>query len=223
MSGVTTRPMLSIGALRVPASTAKKIVTEYTMPPNLDHPSRRDFFSWPYYDGFQSGTTVYELCDGDLLAPALLNADPGIHGFAGLQQIRWRLEQRLADVPSNVDLADATDDDIDSVTRLFGVIDEHPVFGVRGTILSKVLHRKRPRLIPLHDRYINAAYVPDPIPAAHRRTWDAYAGLLMRAMRDDLRRSSKVWEPLEQIPRPSEVVLTRLRVLDIIAWHQGKR
>ena len=219
---VTEQP-LTVGAITLTSSKARTYVEDYTEPVPDERPSKNNFYAWPYYDGFVSGVGQNELSDGDLLTPVLLNVNPGIHGFAGLQKIRPTLEDLLRNVPHDVDLAAATDTDIEAVARMFGVLDNSPVLGVRGTTLSKVLHRKRPRLIPLHDRHVRAAYVPSPIPPAKGRSWITYMTLLMQAMRNDLAECPDVWAALSAIPSKSDAVLTDLRVLDIVAWSTGKR
>jgi hypothetical protein len=133
------------------------------------------------------------------------------------------LKDQLRHVSCDVDLGTADDHDIETVAHLFGVLDDVRVLGVRGTTLSKVLHRKRPRLIPLHDRHVRAAYVPVPVAAANRRSWTTYMTLMMEAMRSDLSKCPEVWAELSAIPSGSDGVLTHLRTLDIVAWSIGKR
>jgi len=45
-------------------------------------------------------------------------------------------------------------------------------WGVEGTTLSKVLHRKRPQSLVLHDRWVRACYVggDGPVPRAQERS-----------------------------------------------------
>jgi len=221
---MSAKQTLRVGSRRVAMSDARQYVESYTTPvPDGRRPSKADYFAWPYYDSFESGVGPNKLSDGDLLTPVLLNVNPKIHGFAGLQKIRPRLEALLCDVPCDVDLAKATDADIETVACLFGVLDDVRVLGVRGTTLSKVLHRKRPRLIPLHDKHVRAAYVPTPIATAKHRSEMTYMTLMMEAMRSDLARCPDVWKELSVIPSANDGVLTHLRTLDIVAWSIGKR
>lgn len=213
---------LTVGSLTFDPDTAQRIVRTYTQPVATNRPTRRDYYAWPFYDGLDAHSTPDELSDGDLLAPVLLNVNVGIHGFATLQALRGDLVERLAHVPRDVDLADASDGQIRTVVHVFAVLDGTRTLGVGGTTLSKVLHRKRPRLIPLHDRHVRAAYVPGRVTSARHHSWAEYLSLLMKEMRDDLAASESISMSLEAIPAESDVVLTRLRALDVLAWHRGK-
>jgi len=212
---------LTVGCYEMPLEAAKVIIHTYTA--RTARLRRKDFYAWPYYDGYNSGSLPDELNDGDLLAPVLLNVNPAIHGFASLRSLRPELEAKLADVPDDVDLAHASDAVIDAVARLFECLDGAPVLGVRGTTLSKVLHRKRPRLIPLHDRHVRAAYVPSRLAAQPGRSWPDYMTGLMVEMRTDLGRAKGSWRALASIPSAEDPELTHLRALDILAWWHGSQ
>ena len=73
---------------------------------------------------------------------------------------------------------------------LYDVLDDPTTrpWGVGGTTLSKVLHRKRPHSVVLHDRWVHACYVGDgaPIPRAPDRTWADYMVLITNAVRGDI-------------------------------------
>lgn len=184
---------------------------------------KKDFYAWPYYDRMDVGSGASELTDGELLAPVLLNVNPGIHGFASLQRIRPRLIELLKVVPEDIGLADeaVSEDVVDRVADLFSVLDSQKVLGVHGTTLSKVLHRKRPALIPLHDQFVRRAYVPGRIKKDNGRSWASYFRLLMVEMQADLRSNASGWSELTEVPAGGG--LTPLRALDIIAWSCGKK
>lgn len=94
------------------------------------------------------------------------------------------------------------------------------MLGIRGTTLSKVLHRKRPALIPLHDKFVRNAYIPSRIERSKGRGWAGYIRLLMVELQADLRANPTGWNRLTEIPDGGG--LTNLRALDIIAWSCGK-
>jgi len=173
-------------------------------------------YSWPSYDRLDTGNQPDRLSDGDLLAPVLLNVKPSIRAYQGLVAKRQAIEERLRLLPHDLDLADATDDQVRDVASLYEVLDTSKIPGVQGTTLSKVLHRKRPRLVPLHDAKIRAVYVgPDaPVPFAEDRPWTEYMAVLARAMRDDLRGGTDAWSRMAGLADG----LTPLRALDIMAW-----
>ena len=67
-----------------------------------------------------------------------------------------RLQDWLETIPAGVDLADADKDLVEEVAQLPERFDGHPGL----SILSKVLHAKRPRLIPILDRTLTDWYRP---------------------------------------------------------------
>jgi Family of unknown function (DUF6308) len=182
----------------------------------LDYLDARNGYAFPAYDRLVTNGSA-ALVDGDLLAPTLLGAhvDPG--RFALLQEMLPRLTG-VADLP-DVALGDADDTELDAVAELFAVLDEprYAGKGVRGTILSKVLHRKRPDLVPIYDSRIFEAYTaPGGISRTRHRTWVEFMALLCRQMRDDLRAEADAFDALEAV---SGRAVSRLRMLDILVWR----
>ena len=113
-------------------------------------------YSFPGYDQFDGSKHQDHLSDGDLLAPVLLNVDISVRSFYELQRIRPGLETSLQAIPVDVRLEDTDDTKTREWVRpLFAVLDERAKpWGVSATKLSKVLHRKRPHLLVLHDRQV---------------------------------------------------------------------
>ena len=221
-------PRLQLGCLEVSAPDAMEILRVYTAPPGSRWTARaRDFYSWPYYDGLSTGSQQNELNDGDLLASVLLNVNPKIHGFATLQALRPQLEAGLSEIPSDRDLADASDAEIELVAQLFAPLGRTGLLGVKGTVLAKVLHRKRPRLIPLYDTFVSDAYNGSRIEPNPTRSWSEYVAELMTEMRKDLREPADTWQAIRDrcayLPGVGSMQLTSLRILDILVWSLGKK
>lgn len=203
-----------VGSIEVPLVEATRAIRDYT-----DDSSS---FAWPYYDHLDTRTAPTELGDADLLAPTLLNAAPKIVGFAGLQKdaIRTRLEQGLERLSNAPPLVKASDSDIEAVGDLYSVLDDPGVPFIKGTTLSKVLHRKRPGLIPLYDSNVWLAYGTDPVlrrdGPPRGRTWAKFSALLASAMQRDLNRTPRAWADLTALVGDGS--LTPVRALDILAW-----
>lgn len=219
---------LTLGCLEVSAPGAMEILRVYTAPSGGRSAARaRDFYSWPYYDRLKTGSHGDELNDGDLLASVLLNVNPKIHGFATLQALRPQLEAGLSEIPSDRDLAGASDSEIEMVAQLFAPLGRTGLLGVKGTVLAKVLHRKRPRLIPLYDTFVSDAYNGTRIASNPTRTWSEYMAALMTEMREDLREPADTWQAIRdecaQLPGVGSTQLTSLRMLDILVWSLGKK
>jgi hypothetical protein len=182
----------------------------------LDYIDVRNGFAFPSYDRLVTNGSA-ELVDADLLAPALIGAEVDRGRFALLREMLPALTG-VATLPQ-VAIEDADGAAIDAVADLFAVLDEAPYAGkgVRGTILSKVLHRKRPDLVPLYDSRIFESYTaPGAIPRAAHRSWREFLQLLCSQMRDDLRAEQAAFDELVQIAGGE---LTRLRILDILVWR----
>jgi hypothetical protein len=182
-------------------------------------------WGYPAYDGFDAGGDSDHLSDGDLLAPILLNVGIRIPTYS-LAEKRAELERRLARVPHDKALKDADSEDIESLAELFAIIDEG-LPGVRGTVLAKIMHRKRPLFIPLYDSCIWQCYVgvKDALvprrERGKRRTWKEFVPLLAGEMIKDLNRED-AWLANVAASAAGPVPVTPLRALDIVAWRAGR-
>src|ERR687889_70305 len=97
---------------------------------------------------------------------------------------------------------------------LFGMLDEprYAGRGVRGTIVSKVLHRKRPDLVPMYDSRIFEAYTaPGVLPRTPERSWQEFMRLLCTQMRADLQAEAKAFDELQQAAEAVGAPITKLR------------
>jgi hypothetical protein len=180
-------------------------------------------WSYPSYDGYQTAGARGPLTDADLLAPILLNVRQfRITAYEALQGVRPRLTEALDAIPRELKLAEASDDDLTLLGDLFAPLSEPRIPGVRGTILSKVLHRKRPEFVFLFDPQVASTYQvgPDaPLPEDPNRSWREFAPLLGAEIRKDLQREQDFWRAITELaPGPA---ITELRALDIVAWWAG--
>lgn len=188
----------------------------------LDYLDPRNGYAYPAYDCLVTNGST-ELVDSDLLAPALMGVDLDRARFSLLREMLPSLEA-VADLPP-VALQDADDDHVLCVAGIFGLLDEprYAGRGVRGTIVSKVLHRKRPDLVPLYDSRIFEAYTaPGAVPRAQHRSWQAFMALLCTQMRNDLRAEQDAFAQLELLAADHDAPVTRLRILDILVWRAAE-
>jgi hypothetical protein len=105
--------------------------------------------------------------------------------------------------------------------RLTGVIRAaRDVPGIKAVTVSKILHRKRPCLVPLIDRFVYEYYAGDALPGASygasvRRFWDV--------LQPDLRANEEWLVPLAASFRtPDARPLSVLRAVDIVIWHHTR-
>ena len=180
-------------------------------------------YAFPAYDELVTNGTA-DLVDGDLLAPSLLEAHVDYARFVMLKRMLPALQRGMAELPGTA-LQDTDDAGIARVARCFSVLDE-PVFagkGVRGTIVSKVLHRKRPDLIPLYDSRIWTAYTATgAVPRSTRRSWVEFMQLLCHAMQNDIRHNRAEFDALQKAASDNGARLTLLRILDILVWMSSE-
>jgi hypothetical protein len=185
----------------------------------LDYLDPRNGYAYPSYDTLETNGSA-ELVDGDLLAPALMGVEIDRGRFRLLREMLPALEG-VGDLPG-VPLQDADDDHVLCVAGIFGILDEprYAGRGVRGTIVSKVLHRKRPDLVPLYDSRIFEAYTaPGALARSTDRSWQQFMALLCAQMRADLQAEAAAFDELERLAAEHERPVTRLRILDILVWR----
>ncbi len=208
---------LRLGGLVVRRQDALAHATSYL--------TRGHGWAYPWYDGFDAQHAAGPLVDADLLAPLLLNVNRiSISTYAALQAVLPRLQAALDNISPALSLADANPDQVADVGELFAVLDDPGVPGARGTVLSKMLHRKRPALIPLYDEQVRRVYQDSPDapvpPAADPRPWQEFWALFSLAVQADLQRELPFWQQIAALaPRPP---ITPLRALDIVAWWAGR-
>lgn len=212
--------MLHVGAHEIHEDDARERVHAY-----LNDEERR--YSYPAYDLYRTNDDPDSLCDGDLLAPVLLNVGISIVAFSDLQRYRTELETTLRVLPRDVQLVDATPDHLSAIGACFGLLDSNRrPRGVQGTKLAKLLHRKRPALIPLYDEHIRSVYqdgAKAPVPKVRGRSWQDFMALLSAAIQSDLRRNPDVWSELARLTPAESEPITTVRALDIVAWGLGGR
>jgi hypothetical protein len=222
MQDLSSSSTVQVGRFHVPRDTAIEIVRRYVAAPNPH--DRRMPHGFDIYDTYRAGTRHQPLDQADLLAPVLL----GVQNLS-TNAYRW-LTSRLEPLNAVLDRISPAaslnfpDPDLTPLADLFAILDDDSRDGVRMTILSKILHRKRPRMIPLWDSHSLTCYSRGhdcPVPEQRRRSRAAYALEITRAMHADLRAAQPLWEELTSLSTDPE--LTELRALDIIAWTLGQR
>ena len=185
-----------------------------------------EVWAWPYYDLVPSApdNTVTPL---DVLAAGALHPGLSRRDLAFFVERSADLAAWLAVVPTDEAQEPATlwfadDGLLDHVGELARLAD-----GVQLTLLSKVLHRKRPGVVPLLDRHIVDRYRPV---TGERRPIEAWPGVL-RGIRDDLASPEDRFVLLmaaSEIARESAgpdgeaTDLGLLRFIDIAVWMESR-
>ncbi|MGQ5640896.1 MULTISPECIES: DUF6308 family protein [unclassified Streptomyces] len=224
--------LLHVGGRSVTVASAARWVTRYFDENANRHAAAnrsKDVYAWPAYDGLSTGSGPNELNDGDFLAPGMLNAGPSIRGMYSLHTVRSTLERALAAVPLDLSLESAVEQGLHRqlLGNLVRVLDPYGALpDVQLTTLSKILHRKRPLLVPLFDDNVRRCYwkwTPTPGYPMHRvrdRPDAEFFPLLAEHIVRDLTAQREAWAQLATLV-PMDV--TPLRLMDSIAWWLGGR
>lgn len=174
-----------------------------------------------------------ETPEGDA-ATAMFRGARGIPSSRDVPIDPVEVSRLLAQLPTNLDLVDATDEDLLVTDRLWKEIRRK---GLGPTRVSKLLARKRPRLCPVIDRDVRRQL-------GHGKGRTDFFASLRTVLRDgstglpeylaEIRRlaseagAGASWpETGELTPGPSSAVriarLSDLRVLDIVLWMEEQR
>lgn len=187
----------------------------------LDHVRRFCGLSWSGGPPEVWAFRYYDLIrtDPDRMDPVDVLAASAIHPGLSRDDLAWfdtnrpALDDWLAGVGVDVQLADANEAARESLVALAGF------GGVTLTLLSKVLHRKRPHLVPLVDRHVVDRYRPV---TGERRPLEAWPGLI-EALAVDLERNAESLAAIRSVLRDElEVDVSALRVCDIAIWMEAR-
>lgn len=197
---------LTLGGRTMPLDEAKAFAQKYL--------SGEGNWAYPAYDAYP-GHTGADVGRADLLAVALLNAHQRpVESYYGLESLMPLINERLIDPDLHGSLAGADQGTIDAIARLFGILDEKRPKHVSLTKLSKVLHRKRPELLPLYDRNIWRCYAEGGlIPKDPNRSWHDYAQRLLAAMKRDLTDQMDHWQEIADLATQVKITPLRARTL----------
>lgn len=176
-------------------------------------------WAWRYYDLVPSD-------DDDVVAPVDVVCAAALHPGLSRADLTffWErvadLSAWLAELPSELRLWQVTDGDVKKVASL---PERFP--DVSLSLLSKVLHRKRPHLIPLLDRHVIDWYRPVTGKRAMAEAWAPLIEAMRAEESDDERRlvlaralspiEQELWQDFDTFERPR---FSWLRATDIAIW-----
>jgi hypothetical protein len=168
-------------------------------------------WAFPYYDAIVTDPETLEPVD--VLATSALHVGLTRPELSAFSERRADLEQWLAAIPASTHLADQ-DGGVLELLHALPTFDER----ISTTLLAKVLHRKRPHLVPLVDRDVLDHYRPvtgvRSAIAAWRPLLDVIAG--------DLDRNA---EPLNAMASALDdelgTALSPLRLMDLALWTRS--
>ena len=158
--------------------------------------------------------TAREFTADDLVAVTMLSVDvPPAAALQILGPLRAHLSELLRTIPTDLELVDIDPAEIDASWQPWVLFDAlGDLKGVGRTTATKLLARKRPRLIPIYDREVNRVVGLNK--GAHWRP-------LASALRADDRALHRALLELRAESGIGEDI-SPLRVLDVVTWMTGK-
>ena len=175
---------------------------------------------WHYYDGVPMG-------DWDRVEPmdvlATVSVNSFVTGAARVRQVHRGLaaacDDRLAGIPREAHLLDS---DVAEVEGLLAAACEVP--GVLVPVATKVLHRKRPHLIPMLDNVVLAHYFgyldrPELVGRSQdKRRAASAARVALDAFRADLDQADPVLADIAGQLAVEGTRVTAVRLLELLVW-----
>jgi hypothetical protein len=165
-------------------------------------------WAFRYFDAIETDPTL--VTPQDVVCAGALHSGLSRADLAWFWDHRTDLDDWLGSFPVDEQLRTA---DEATVTQLAELPSQFP--GASLSLLTKVLHRKRPWLIPMIDREIIDWYRPL---TGQRRAVEAWAPLL-RILAEDLEvNRNQLAEPRFVLNMLHNLVVTDLRTVDIVIW-----
>jgi hypothetical protein len=179
---------------------------------------------WPYYDGL-ADTDPDRITVVDVLAPVMLNAYSFGMGADKLQRIHRQFaaacEPLLADIPADADLR-SFDPELSRVRAVLAAAVHVP--NVLVPVATKILHRKRRRLIPVLDNvllefYLGVAGVK-PYRTQDKLQAADLAVVALRLLRTDLIGCEEPLASLASSAARAGHPVGPLRLLEVLIWSE---
>lgn len=211
MTSLRTASELVLAGRPIASDEAWTRVFRYCGLPWDDQPP--ETWAFRYYDAIETDPT--SLTSRDVVSAGALQTGLTRYDLAYFWDNRDELSSWLDRFPVDLELRTADDAAIALMAELPSLFP-----GPSLSLLTKVLHRKRPWLIPIVDRDVIDWYRPLTI---RRRADDAWEPLLhhlaedLRTNRDQLAELRFVLSMLHGF------CLTDLRTVDIVIWMGGQR
>jgi len=156
------------------------------------------------------------LTDLDILVANNIRARMDGRAFLSFKRNKAKIERALGTLPVDVALDDPWPDERlmrQGIEKAYLACWDEQVGPAR---ITKVLHKKRPQLIPLMDRVvvIGRYYAKYPGP----RSWVPCMMAVTDRIKEDMMRNATALQDLQKGLREKAINLTRVRLFDILLW-----
>lgn len=180
-------------------------------------------WSYPAYDSYPGNGDRNSVGPQDTLAAGLLNAGQNaLTAQYTFLDLAGDLNQRLGCLPLDESLDVAGPQTLEAIARLFGVLDGRRTPELKRIKLSKILHLKRPSLLPLYDDNIWRCYGklgnPRMRSVPGRSNYQFMVDWLPE-IQSDLRDGMALWTEVAALAPAGGPEVRPLRAFDIVAWR----
>jgi hypothetical protein len=174
---------------------------------------------YPMYDGVAVAQDN-QLLVTDIALSTMMNSRLGGTTGALIYRARGPIESGLSKIPAGLDLLDVVPgDELPGAAGISEAIAGMAnVPRVKLSSATKILHKKRPGLIPVLDTVVEAQYFPkwcQPVPG---RGWGDYAVGLIRVFHLDMLSVALELRELEYELEAAGTPLTPCRILNVLMW-----
>jgi hypothetical protein len=206
---------LTLGGLEVSVEQAKDLAGEYM--------NQHGRWSYPAYDSYPGNGDPDSVGPQDALAAGLLNA--GHHTLTtqySLLSILEKLTPLLRSEHLTGALDEASPETLAAIADLYGVLDGRPTPQLGLIKLAKMLHLKRPGLLPLYDDKIWRCYGElgnKRMSSVRGRSNKNFMIAWLPHIKKDLEEGLEHWTEIAALAPADGPKVTALRALDMVAWR----
>ena len=211
MTATNTPPELMLGGRHVDGQEAWNRIFRYCGLSWDDHPA--ETWAFRYFDAIE--TDPSSVSSQDVVCAGALHSGLSRDDLAWFWDHRAELNDWLGSFAFDEQLRTADEATIAQLSELPTLFP-----GPSLSLLTKVLHRKRPWLIPMVDREIIDWYRPL---TGQRRAVEAWAPLLHLLVEDLEVNRNQLAELRFVLNMLHNLVVTDLRTVDIVIWMSGQQ
>jgi hypothetical protein len=130
------------------------------------------------------------------------------------------VKEALAAVPPDVDLLDVEAGDelpgADGISRAITAMCD--IKRVKLSVSTKILHKKRPGMLPIFDSVVESQYYPRWCPSVRGRSWGDYAVALLKVVHRDMVSVASELRDLQHELHERGTPLAPCRILNALTW-----
>jgi hypothetical protein len=175
---------------------------------------------YPMYDGVQvpqdNSLRVTEIALSTMISSRI----SGNTGGAIWRDARCAVEKALAEIPHEVDLLDIPEGEAipgeEGMSCAISAMCD--ITRCKLSVATKILHKKRPGLIPIFDSVVEGLYWPTWCPSVKDRAWGDYAVELTRWVHKDMLSVSSELRKLRDRMQKNRTPMTGCRILNVLMW-----